>query len=55
MKDLLPPCIHACPVNTDVRGYLAAIARQDYDEAYRLIRANKPLSSRVCLDLPPSL
>jgi formate dehydrogenase beta subunit len=52
MKDLLPPCIHACPVNTDVRGYLAAIARQDYDEAYRLIRANNPFPA-VCAWICP--
>ncbi len=47
MSELLPPCINACPVQTDVRGYLAAIARRDYVEAYRLIRANNPFPS-VC-------
>lgn len=47
MNELLPPCTHACPVKTDVRGYLAAIARQDYGEAYRLIRANNPFPT-VC-------
>jgi len=47
MNELLPPCTHACPVKTDVRGYLAAVARQDYSEAYRLIRANNPFPS-VC-------
>lgn len=47
MNELLPPCTHACPVNTDVRGYLAAVARRDYSEAYRLIRANNPFPS-VC-------
>lgn len=47
MNELLPPCTHACPVKTDVRGYLAAVARQDYGEAYRLIRANNPFPS-VC-------
>jgi len=43
----LPPCTNACPVNTDVRGYLAAIARKDYSDAFRLIRANNPFPS-VC-------
>lgn len=43
----LPPCTSACPVNTDVRGYLAAIARKDFPDAFRLIRANNPFPS-VC-------
>lgn len=47
MIEHLPPCTNTCPVNTDVRGYLAAIARQDFKEAYRLIRANNPFPS-VC-------
>ncbi len=47
MTELLPPCTNACPVNTDVRGYLAAIARRDYGEAYRLIRVSNPFPS-VC-------
>ncbi len=47
MSELLPPCTNACPVHTDVRGYLAAIARRDYNEAYRLISANNPFPS-VC-------
>jgi NADPH-dependent glutamate synthase beta subunit-like oxidoreductase len=47
LSDLLPPCAGACPVHTDVQGYLAAIARRDYREAYRLIRANNPFPS-VC-------
>lgn len=47
MIEHLPPCANACPVNTDVRGYLAAIARQDFSEACRLIGANNPFPS-VC-------
>lgn len=47
MPLILPPCTNACPVKTDVRGYLAAIARRDYSEAYRLIRASNPFPS-VC-------
>ncbi|MBP7332074.1 MAG: hypothetical protein KBA08_07180, partial [Firmicutes bacterium] len=45
MSKYIPPCANACPVNTDVRGYLAAIARQDYAEACRLISANNPFPS----------
>ncbi|NPV73529.1 MAG: FAD-dependent oxidoreductase [Pelotomaculum sp.] len=47
MSELLPPCTNACPVRTDVRGYIAAIARRDYAEACRLIRARNPFPS-VC-------
>ena len=47
MGQILPPCTAACPVHTDVRGYLAAITRRDYQEAYRLIRAENPFPS-VC-------
>ncbi|RKO66303.1 FAD-dependent oxidoreductase [Desulfofundulus salinus] len=43
----LPPCSANCPVNTDVPGYLAAIARGDYQKAARLIRANNTFAS-VC-------
>lgn len=45
--ELLPPCTNACPVHTDVRGYLAAISKRDYTEAYNLIKANNPFPS-VC-------
>lgn len=45
MFELLPSCTNACPVQTDVRGYLAAVARREYIEAYRLIRANNPFPS----------
>lgn len=47
MLAIIPPCTNACPVHTDVRGYLAAISRRDYQEAYRLIKANNPFPS-VC-------
>ncbi len=47
MTEYIPPCTNACPVNTDVRGYLAAIARRDYAEACRLISAHNPFPS-VC-------
>ena len=47
MAHLLPPCTSACPVNTDVRGYLAAIAGRDYAKAYNLIKEHNPFPS-VC-------
>jgi formate dehydrogenase beta subunit len=52
LSELLPPCTGACPVHTDVQGYLAAIAGRDYLEAYRLIRANNPFPS-VCAWICP--
>lgn len=52
MAGFMPPCTNSCPVQTDVRGYVAAIARRDYPEAYRLIRANNPFPS-VCAWICP--
>ena len=45
------PCQNGCPVGTEVWRYVANIARADYTEAYRVIRAANPLPSacaRVC-------
>ncbi len=47
MNTPLPPCSTNCPVHTDVPGYLAAIARGDYERAAKIIRANNPFAS-VC-------
>ncbi len=44
-------CQDACPVGTDARGYIRAIARGDFEEAYLIARAPNPLASicgRVC-------
>lgn len=41
------PCRVACPVHTDVPGYIALIARGKYQEAYELIKAVNPFPS-VC-------
>jgi formate dehydrogenase beta subunit len=50
----IPPCQAACPIHTDVRGYVSAIARGDEDEAIRIIRQVNPLPSvcgRICTRL----
>jgi len=50
-KEPLPPCVVACPAHTDVRGYVNAIARGDFEEAYRLAREPNPLPyicGKVC-------
>jgi formate dehydrogenase beta subunit len=47
----MPPCQAACPIHTDVRGYVAAIARGDTEEAIRIIRQVNPFPSvcgRIC-------
>lgn len=44
-------CQHACPVGTDARGYVRAIAEGDFRRAYRIARGPNPLASmcgRVC-------
>ncbi len=44
-------CQYACPVNTDARGYVRAIADGDYEKAYLIARGPNPLASicgRVC-------
>lgn len=45
------PCQQACPVHTDARGYVTAIARGDFERAYLIARAPNPFASicgRVC-------
>ena len=44
-------CTTGCPVKTDARGYVIAIAEGRYDDAYRIARAPNPFASmcgRIC-------
>ncbi|MCH7945115.1 MAG: FAD-dependent oxidoreductase [Armatimonadetes bacterium] len=44
-------CQAACPVHTDARGYVRAIADGDYEKAYLIARGPNPLASlcgRIC-------
>lgn len=44
-------CQAACPVHTDARGYVRAVAEGDYERAYLLARGPNPLASicgRIC-------
>jgi NADPH-dependent glutamate synthase beta subunit-like oxidoreductase len=44
-------CQYACPVHTDSRGYVRAIAEGDYEKAYLIARGPNPLASicgRIC-------
>lgn len=46
-----PPCITACPVEANVQGYIALIAKGKYQEALDLIKERVPLTgviSRIC-------
>lgn len=38
-------CQFACPVQTDARGYVNAIARGDYEQAYLIARETNPFAS----------
>lgn len=40
-------CREACPVHTDARGYVQAVARGDYEFAYRIARGPNPFAS-IC-------
>src|SRR5215472_17318261 len=40
-------CQDACPVHTDARGYVRAIAAGDYRRAYLIARGPNPLAS-IC-------
>lgn len=47
----LVACQMACPVHTDARGYVRAIAEGRYEEAYLIARGPNPLASicgRIC-------
>src|SRR5436190_18516469 len=44
-------CQDACPVHTDARGYVRAIAEGDYRRAHLIARGPNPLASicgRIC-------
>ena len=44
-------CQYACPVHTDARGYVRAIAEGNFEKAYLIARAPNPLASicgRIC-------
>ncbi|MDR0293194.1 MAG: FAD-dependent oxidoreductase, partial [Oscillospiraceae bacterium] len=49
--DCRPPCVLACPAQTDCQGYAGLIANGEYEEAYKLILEKIPLPAsigRVC-------
>jgi len=49
--NVMPPCQAACPIHTDVRSYVSAVARGDLQDAIKIIRQVNPFPSvcgRIC-------
>ena len=49
--DCRPPCVLACPAQTDCQGYVGLIANGEYGEALELVKDKIPLPAslgRVC-------
>ena len=49
--DCRPPCVLACPAQTDCQGYVGLIANGEYTEAVKLIKEKLPLPAsigRIC-------
>ena len=49
--DCRPPCVLACPGQTDCQGYVGLIANGEFDEALKLVKEQLPLPGcigRVC-------
>ncbi|MHC4697647.1 MAG: FAD-dependent oxidoreductase, partial [Planctomycetota bacterium] len=48
---LTPPCNHGCPAGNDVRGFVEAVGKEDYDRALEIILETSPMPGicgRVC-------
>lgn len=46
-----PKCQEACPIHTDIRGFIDCVARQDFDGAYAVLQKTNPfpgICGRVC-------
>ncbi|MFH1746423.1 MAG: FAD-dependent oxidoreductase [Planctomycetota bacterium] len=49
--ELTPPCNDGCPAGNDVRGFVQAVGKKDYDEALRILLKTSPMPGicgRVC-------
>jgi len=50
-RQLTPPCNHVCPAGNDVRGFIDAVGKADYDRALSVLLETSPLPAvcgRVC-------
>jgi glutamate synthase (NADPH/NADH) small chain len=46
-----PKCVDACPIHTDIKAFIAEIAKGDYDRAFEVIEKTNPfpgICGRVC-------
>lgn len=46
-KDYYSPCQYGCPIRQDARGYIAAIAQGDFNQALRIVLEDNPLAA-IC-------
>lgn len=49
--DCRPPCVNACPANTDCQGYVGLVANGQYEEAIKVVKDVIPMPAsigRVC-------
>jgi 2-oxoacid:acceptor oxidoreductase gamma subunit (pyruvate/2-ketoisovalerate family) len=50
-QHLTPPCNHVCPAGNDVRSFVEAVGKEDYDQALKVLLETSPLPAvcgRVC-------
>ena len=50
-RELTPPCNQICPAGNDVRGFIDAVGKQDFDGALQILLETSPLPAvcgRVC-------
>ncbi|MHC4064220.1 MAG: 2-oxoacid:acceptor oxidoreductase family protein, partial [Planctomycetota bacterium] len=50
-RQLTPPCNNGCPAANDVRGFVEAVGKEDYDRALEILLETSPLPGacgRVC-------
>ncbi len=50
-RELTPPCNNGCPAGNDVRGFVQAIGKKEYDQALQIILQTSPfpgICGRVC-------
>lgn len=50
--DCRPPCVKACPAQTDCQGYVGLIANGEFQEALKLIKEQIPLPASIGLVCP---
>ncbi|QGT99021.1 putative bifurcating oxidoreductase, alpha (oxidoreductase) subunit [Candidatus Syntrophocurvum alkaliphilum] len=50
--DCRPPCLTACPANTDCQGYVGLIANGQHKEAVELVKEKIPLPTSIGLVCP---